>query len=97
MNTKTSTVDTRKSGEQNQIPTIQRIVAILWPSFLTAGVATALFFTAFDPNDLTALLGFSEVSRTGVYTIGFFLFWFLTSFSCLLTCYFQRPCSQIKG
>lgn len=97
MNTNTKTVNTGNQSDRSSIPMVQRVVAILWPSFLTAGVATALFFTAFDPNDLTALLGYPDVTRTGAYTIGFFLFWFLTSFSCLLTCYFQKPCSQIKG
>ncbi len=32
-----------------QIPLIQRVTAVLWPSFLCAGAATVLFFTAFDP------------------------------------------------
>ena len=72
-------------------PTIQKIIAVLWPSFLTAGVATILFFTAFDPDLLMEVIGY-EMSRLGVYTIGFFLFWILTSTSCALTCYFQRPC-----
>lgn len=70
----------------------QKIIAILWPSFLTAGAATILFFTAFDPTEFLITTRFSEVSRLGAYTIGFFLFWFLTAGSCLLTCYFQRPC-----
>ncbi len=74
------------------IPLIQRVIAVLWPSFLVAGLATVLFFVAFDPLDLAHLLGRSEASRIGVYTIGFFLFWLLTAGACLLTCYFQRPC-----
>lgn len=77
--------------EQN-IPTIQRVISILWPSFLTAGAATILFFTAFDPVLLMQVSGYPPVSRLGGYTIGFFIFWALTSISCVLTCYFQRPC-----
>ncbi len=73
-------------------PITQRVIAVLWPSFLTAGVATILFFTAFDPQIILAVSGYSEISRLGGYTIGFFLFWMLTSSSCALTCYFQRPC-----
>lgn len=78
------------------IPLVQRIVAVLWPSFLTAGVATGLFFTAFDPLDLAALTDYPDISRTGAYSIGFFLFWLLTSSTCALTCYFQRPCDSVK-
>lgn len=78
-------------------PMIQQLVAVLWPSFLTAGLATALFFTAFDPQLIVAVSGYGEISRLGGYTIGFFLFWLLTAGSCALTCYFQRPCENIKS
>ena len=73
-------------------PRVQRIIAILWPSFLTAGLATVLFFTAFDPRMMLIDTPFADLSRTGAYTIGFFLFWMLTASSCMLTCYFQKPC-----
>lgn len=71
------------------IPKIQVITAMLWPSFLTACAATALFFTAFDPAHV-----FSEydISRIGAYSIGFLLFWTLTASSCLLAAFFLRPC-----
>lgn len=77
---------------EKDTPLIQKVIAVLWPSFLTAGVATILFFTAFDPELIVSISGYGEISRLGGYTIGFFLFWLLTSSSCALTCYFQRPC-----
>ena len=80
-----------------EIPLIQRLIAVLWPSFITSGIATGLFFTTFDPLDLLVLIGQPDISRTGVYSIGFFLFWLLTTTTCALTCYFQKPCDQIKG
>lgn len=83
------------SENQGDIPTIQKIIAVLWPSFLTSGVATILFFTAFDPTILSLSGGFGEISRLGGYSIGFFLFWLLTSVTCALTCYFQRPCQNL--
>ena len=74
-------------------PTLQRLIAVLWPSFLTAGVATVLVFTAFDPQELAQSKGYGEsVSRVGAYSVGFFLLWLLTLASSALTCYFQRPC-----
>jgi hypothetical protein len=87
-------VEPEKDNEA--IPMIQRVTAILWPSFLTAGVATILFFTAFDPIELAALLGYEDITRTGAYSIGFFSFWVLTSFSCLVSGYFLRPCSRVN-
>jgi hypothetical protein len=76
---------------------LQRVIAVLWPSFIMAGVATVVFFTAFDPVEL---LGHPEGApgaiRLRAYSVGFFLFWLLTASSCLLTCYFQRPCDDIN-
>ena len=83
-----------KEEKVSEIPVIQRVVAVLWPSFLMSGIATGLFFTTFDPVDLTRLTG-HDISRMGVYSIGFFLFWLLTSTTCALTCYFQRPCERV--
>ena len=79
---------------QQNIPTTQKVIAVLWPSFLTAGVATILFFTAFDPQLVMLASGFEPISRLGGYTVGFFLFWLLTSSTGVLTCYFQRPCHE---
>lgn len=81
-------------GPSSELPMIQRVIAILWPSFLTAGVATILFFTAFDPQLIMAVSGYGEISRLGGYTMGFFIFWILTSTSCALTCFFQKPCKD---
>jgi hypothetical protein len=81
----------------SEIPKIQRVVAVLWPSFLTAGIATILFFTAFDPQLLMQVAGYGEISRLGGYTVGFFLFWLLTSSTCALTCYFQKPCESVNN
>lgn len=78
--------------DQKPIPRIQRIIAVMWPSFLTAGMATGLFFSAFDPRTLLMDTAYADMSRLGAYTIGFFLFWALTAFTGLLTCYYQRPC-----
>lgn len=73
------------------IPLPQRIVTVLWASFLMAGVATGVFFSAIDPLELRYCVSFPEVSRTGAYTIGFFLFWLLTSASSLLAVFLTYP------
>ena len=78
------------------IPTIQKRIAIVWPSFLMAGIATVLFFIVFDPVDLGAAMGVEVTDRLAIYSIGFFLFWLLTSSSSCLTCYFEKPCKEIN-
>lgn len=67
-----------------------RIMWVLWPSFLVAGAAEILFFSVFDPFDLHFLGAPIELSRTGVYTIGFFAFWALGAASSALTVFLER-------
>ena len=80
--------------DKNQLPVVQQIISVMWPSFLTASAATIIFFTLFDPTDLGIIGGFPDLTRMGGYTIGFFCFWLLTSISCALTCYFRRPTNR---
>jgi len=87
-------VSVENTNGAKPIPAVQKVIAVLWPSFLTAGVATILFFAYFDPQLLMQVSGYGEISRMGGYTIGFFLFWILTSITCVMTCYFQRPCDK---
>lgn len=75
------------------IPLIQRIVAILWPSFITAGIATVLFTTAFDPDIIFVEY---DISRVGAYSISFFLFWFFGALTAATTCFFLKPCQAIN-
>jgi hypothetical protein len=75
-------------------PTIQRVVAVLWPSFLVAGLATILFFAINDPHDLWPD---SPLGRLGLYSVGFFAFWGLGVMSSAMTCYFSRPCERVQN
>ena len=77
----------------NTIPLIQRVIAILWPSFITAGIATVLFTVAFDPAELFFDY---DISRLGIYTISFFLFWLFGAITAMSTCYFLKPCQAIN-
>ncbi|WP_126453991.1 hypothetical protein [Sulfuriflexus mobilis] len=78
---------------EQEIPKCQKTISVLWPAFLMAGLATVLFFAAFDPVTLLQETRFADMPRLGVYTIGFFLFWLLTTSSCALTCFFRKPCN----
>ena len=75
------------------IPLIQRVVAVLWPSFITAGIATVLFTTMLDP---THIFIDYEISRLGSYTISFFVFWSFGAITAASTCYFLKPCEAIN-
>ena len=74
----------------------KRLIWILWPSFLVAAAAEALFFTVFDPTELTLFGEVVNVSRIAAYSIGFFLFWAFAASSSALTCFFQRSAAEIN-
>ena len=64
----------------------QRLMWILWPAFMMAGVFEILVFAMVDPEDLHWFGGQPlELSRQGVYTIAFFIFWGVLSISGMLT------------
>ena len=73
---------------EQQIPGVQKCIAILWPSFLVAIVATGLFFSAFDPDDLYPFGNETGISRLGAYSIGFLAFWLVSAVSGIGTLYF---------
>lgn len=51
-------------------------MAILWPSFLMAGVLEALVFAMVDPASLHWFGGAQfDLSASGVYSLAFFVFW----------------------
>jgi len=78
-------------------PLVQRLGAILWPSFFAAAMATVVFFIAVDPLVLRDIT-FPEldISRQGGYTIAFFLFWSATASSSLFTWILLRPSSRFN-
>ena len=69
----------------------QRIMWILWPAFLIAGVAELVFFSLFDPFDLHFFGAPLELSRETIYAMGFFGFWGLGIASSALTLFLESP------
>jgi hypothetical protein len=74
----------------------KQLIFILWPSFIVAGIAEGIFFTALDPMDLRLFDAPVEASRTAVYSVGFFAFWLLAAASSALTCFFQRTANEVN-
>ena len=68
----------------------QRLTWILWPGFIMAAVAELIFFALVDPQDLQLFGQPVEISRTAIYSLGFFCFWALMSGTSALTCLLQR-------
>lgn len=69
----------------------RRIMWVIWPAFLVAGVAEVIFFTVFDPFDLHFFGAPLALSREAIYTMGFFGFWGLGAAASALTMFFEHP------
>ena len=68
----------------------RRIASIVWPAFIVAALAELVFFAAFDPFELHFFGAPLELSRTAIYTMGFFGFWGLGIASSALTMLLER-------
>ena len=79
----------------DNIPLSQQAIAVLWPSFITAIIASGIFFSAFDPRDLIPYNLDIDISPLGAYTIGFLLFWLLAVLSSVGTLYFTVSNSRV--
>jgi hypothetical protein len=66
---------------------MQKAIWILWPSFLVAAAAEMAFFGLFDPGELVFFGQPLELSRTAIYSIGFFFFWGFAAVSSALSVY----------
>ncbi|MBZ0144900.1 MAG: hypothetical protein K8F56_15095 [Rhodocyclaceae bacterium] len=76
---------------------MQRLIWILWPSFVVAGVAEAVFFTLVDPQELYLFGEAVHYSRLATYSIGFFAFWAVCAASSAFTCFLQGTVASRKG
>jgi len=74
-----------------------RMMAILWPSFLMAGVLEALVFSVVDPQALR-WFGSQDVSLSpaGLYTLAFFVFWAVISTAGALTDLLEHPGGSLQ-
>ncbi|MBL8439533.1 MAG: hypothetical protein JNM61_15180 [Zoogloeaceae bacterium] len=73
-----------------------KLIQVLWPSFLVAGLAEILFFTVINPQELYLLGTPVRFSPLATYSIGFFGFWLVCAASSLMTLFFQRTADEIN-
>jgi len=66
------------------------LLRVLWPSFLMAGVTSAIVFALIDPLDVY-VFGYLQADRQVVYAVGFFLFWCTAALSSALTLRLGTP------
>jgi uncharacterized membrane protein YcfT len=74
----------------------QKMMWIVWPAFLMAGVMELLVFAVVDPQDMHWFGQTFEMSRQTVYTLGFFVFWFVTALAGALTLFLSLPPNEVN-
>jgi hypothetical protein len=76
------------SPHLHRVPRSQQAIAVLWPSFVTAIIASGVFFSAFNPRELVPFNLDIDIGPLAMYSIGFLLFWLLAFISSFGTLYF---------
>jgi hypothetical protein len=81
----------------DEMPRSHQAIAVLWPSFIAAIVASGIFFSAFNPRDLIPFNLDIDLSPLAAYSIGFLLFWLLAILSSVGTLYFTISNCRFLG
>jgi hypothetical protein len=74
----------------------KRLMWIVWPAFLVAGLTEMLVFAMVDPQDLHWFGRSLAMSREAVYTLAFFVFWILALISSALTALLAMPPGEVN-
>jgi len=74
----------------------QRVLWVLWPAFLVAGVAELVFFAAIDPDELHLLGAALDVGRMPIYTLGFVFFWAICAAASALTVFLRQSPFEVN-
>jgi hypothetical protein len=74
----------------------QRIMWIVWPAFLLAGVLEILVFAMVDPDDIRWAGQPIALSRQTVYSLSFFVFWIVIAASNALTTLLSLSPSELN-
>ena len=74
-----------RSNLQGKSMLRERLMWIAWPAFLVAAVLEMMVFAVLDPDTLSLFGERVGWSRYAVYTVTFFIFWFMMMISSALT------------
>lgn len=73
-----------------------KVLLVLWPSFVVAGIAEGVFFTVIDPQELYLFGQPVHFSKLATYSIGFLGFWLVCAASSLMTWFLQLGPSDLN-
>jgi hypothetical protein len=74
----------------------QKLMWIVWPAFLAACVLELFVFAMVDPQELQWFGQPLSLSRQGVYTLSFFMFWVISMGSNALTVLLRKTPAEVN-
>ena len=87
-----------RAVEPPQRPLRARVLLILWPSFVMAGVLEMLVFALVDPATLHWFGGAPvELSSSAVYTLAFFVFWLVIATAGAISQLLSESATEINS
>ena len=75
---------------------VRQLMWIIWPGSFMAIPAVGVVFSLFDPEEMHFFGSSVDVSRMGVYTLGFLLIWAFGASCSAMTCLLQRTPPEIN-
>ncbi|GGY25036.1 hypothetical protein [Paludibacterium paludis] len=76
---------------------MQRAILLLWPSFMIACLATAAFFSVFDPFELKLHGVQLFEDKRAAYTLFMLVTWALGALNTGIVLLLEKPGSEING
>ncbi len=73
-----------------------RLLWVLWPSFVIAGVGEVVFFTVISPRELYLFGEPVKFSPMATYSIGFLCLWALCAASSAFTFFLQHTSEEVN-
>ena len=75
---------------------LKRMMWILWPSFIAAGIGVGIVFTLIDPMELVVLGDHVHASRTNIYSLGFFVLWAIAAMASAMSCFLAAGSDELN-
>lgn len=76
---------------------MRTFLGLAWPAFIAACILELVVFALVDPHDLHWAGEPLALSRNGVYTAGFFVFWVVTGLGCALTSLLAKSAAAVNA
>lgn len=86
-----------EAGQAPERPMVQKMGAVLWPSFFSSSVATLICLFLVDHQLLLDALPFqTEISEQSAFAVVFLLLWLMAASSSLFTWLLLRPACRFN-